>query len=51
MPMRRPSLTRPLIAIAMVAASTLYHYSCIFQRLLNRWATMIREIMDGWSID
>jgi len=28
-----------------------YHYSCILVCLLNLWATMIREIMDGGSID
>jgi hypothetical protein len=28
----------------------IYHYSCVLFELLNRWATMIREIMDGWRI-
>ncbi len=27
-----------------------YHYSCVLSALLNRWLTMIREIMDGWGI-
>jgi glycine/D-amino acid oxidase-like deaminating enzyme len=27
-----------------------YHYSCVLFEVLNRWATMIREIMDGWRI-
>ena len=35
----------------MGASSYPWHYSCILLRLLNPWAAMIRENMDGGRTD
>jgi hypothetical protein len=34
-----------------IAYARAYHYSCALVGLLNPWATMIRRIMAGGSID